>query len=626
MADFHFIRPLWLLSLIPLLFILWQLQRVSWARSGWQGIIPKHLVQHLLEGQQSRQRAPLALIGFVWLVLTIALAGPTWQRIPQPIFEAQAGKVILLDMSMSMRATDITPDRLTRARFKAMELVGQITEGDIGLVAYAGDAFVISPLTPDSNNLVTLVPSLTPDIMPVAGSDPILGLSKATELLQDAGYAEGDIIWITDGVDYQDMEDLNVFAQETQYRLLTLGIGSAGGAPIKLANGDLMRDAYGAIVIPKLDARLLQSISHKTNGVYIDMTPDDSDIALLIQLLSQVDSIKENNDENDQQLGDQWHEAGPWLVLLILPLAAYAFRRGVIYSLLPFVFVLTGLFPKPVQAAIWDNLWKTADQQGQEAFKNEDYASAEQHFQDKRWQAASQLKQGNYEGAIETLSEFNDAESLYNKGNALANMGKLDEAIKSYEQALKQQPDFENAKRNKALAEQLKQQQEQQNQDSDQNQDGEKQDGEQQDQQGENQDQQNGDQSNEQNNENKESGEEGQQSADQQEQQNGEQSEEDSAQTAEEKAQQAAEEKAEQEAKEQAEQQEGEQQEGDETQQPQTAELTDEERQNQEQQQVIQKLLNKVEDDPAFLLRRKMAIEANERQRTQQPKGVNKTW
>ena len=151
-ADFHFLRPEWFYALIPLLIAVWFVKRWRARATGWQGVIANHLYQHLITGkQQSVTSLFVPLLALTWLLGVIALAGPTWERIPQPVYQVKTGHVLVLDMSLSMRATDIAPDRLSRAKYKAIDLVNLIDEGDMGLVAYAGDAFVISPLTEDAN-------------------------------------------------------------------------------------------------------------------------------------------------------------------------------------------------------------------------------------------------------------------------------------------------------------------------------------------------------------------------------------------------------------------------------------------------------------------------------------------
>jgi Ca-activated chloride channel family protein len=161
--EFHFIRPHWLWAIIPLLTIVALIRYVHKQQSGWQSVLASHLYQHLITTEGIKKvRPPLFLLGFCWVMATLALAGPTWERLPQPVYQLNTGKVVLIDMSMSMRATDVKPNRLTRAKYKAIDLVNGITEGETGLVAYAGDAFTISPLSSDAQNLTTLIPSLTP--------------------------------------------------------------------------------------------------------------------------------------------------------------------------------------------------------------------------------------------------------------------------------------------------------------------------------------------------------------------------------------------------------------------------------------------------------------------------------
>ena len=170
---FHFIRPEWLFAIIPLAIIALLLTKMSSKQSGWQGIVSSHLYQHLVVAKDKKSyKPPFFLLGLAWVLASIAMAGPTWQKLPQPVYQVSTGKVLMLDMSMSMRATDTQPDRLTRAKFKAIDLLNSLQDGEVGLVVYAGDAFTVSPLTSDVTNITALIPSLRPEIMPIPGSDP----------------------------------------------------------------------------------------------------------------------------------------------------------------------------------------------------------------------------------------------------------------------------------------------------------------------------------------------------------------------------------------------------------------------------------------------------------------------
>lgn len=619
--EFHFIRPHWLWAIIPLLIIVALIRYVHKQQSGWQSVLASHLYQHLITTAGIKKvRPPLFLLGFCWVLGTVALAGPTWERLPQPVYQLNTGKVVLIDMSLSMRATDVKPDRLTRAKYKAIDLVNAITEGETGLVAYAGDAFTISPLSSDAQNLTTLIPSLTPEIMPIAGSDPALGLQAAIELLTNAGYQQGEIFWITDGVTNQQMKEISEIFNDSMFRLSVLGVGTEEGAPIQLVNGELLKDSRGAIVVPKLTVNNLKSLSRSSGGRYAPMQSDDSDINYLIeQSLIEQDPTKDE-EAKQEKFGDKWQEMGPYLLLLILPFAAYSFRRGIVTVVL--IGVLMPAYSPQARADWWQDMWKTPDQQAMQAYKNNQYEQAANTFNDTLWQGTAHYKNADYQAALESFSHVeptdkNYADATYNAGNALAQLGEIDQAIAAYDKVLEQQPQHEEALANKTLLEKLKEQQEQQqDQSGEQSEDQEdgQQDGEKQDEQ---QDGQKSDQ--------QQKGEQGEQSQDPQQGDNSEQSESESQES--EQQSQAEQEKQEAE-QQQADKAEAEKQKSEQEQQAQAMqqgeeELTDEQR---EQMQRMQNLLNRVPDDPAFLLKRKMQIESQQRKRERLPTNIQGNW
>ncbi|MFC7159642.1 vWA domain-containing protein [Pseudidiomarina halophila] len=230
LAQFHFLRPWWLLGLLPVVVITWLLWRNSRATNGWHSVIAPHLAELLITSKARRQRNSLRWsLPVALLALVFASAGPTFERIPQPVYQLDAGQVLVLDMSMSMRATDVTPDRLTQMRYKAMQLAAEHLDGDTGLIAYAGDAFVISPLTADAGSLGNLIRALSPEIMPEQGSDPLSALQLADRLLREAGYPQGDIYWFTDGIDTRDQQELTTFVRNHPHRLAILAVGTEQG-------------------------------------------------------------------------------------------------------------------------------------------------------------------------------------------------------------------------------------------------------------------------------------------------------------------------------------------------------------------------------------------------------------
>jgi Ca-activated chloride channel family protein len=615
--EFHFIRPHWLWAIIPLLIIVGLIRYVHKQQSGWQSVLASHLYQHLITTAGIKKvRPPLFLLAFCWVLATIALAGPTWERLPQPVYQLNTGKVVLIDMSLSMRATDVKPDRLTRAKYKAIDLVNAITEGETGLVAYAGDAFTISPLSSDAQNLTTLIPSLTPEIMPIAGSDPALGLRAAIELLTNAGYQQGEIFWITDGVANQQMKEISEIFNDSNFRLSVLGVGTEEGAPIQLTNGELLKDSRGAIVVPKLTVNNLKSLSQTNGGRYAPMQADDSDINYLIEQTLIEQDPTQNEEAEPESFGDKWQEMGPYLLLLILPFAAYSFRRGIVTVM--FIGVLLPAYSPQAHADWWQDMWKTPDQQAMQAYNENEYELAANTFDDNLWQGTAHYKNKDYQAALESFAQVESTDksykdATYNAGNALAQLGEIDQAIAAYENVLKLQPDHEEALANKALLERVQDQQKQQQQDQSGEQSEDKEDS-----------QKDGDQQEQQDGQPNDQKQEGEQSQDPQQGDKSEQSEsqsEDSEQQSQAEQEQQEQQEAEQQQADQAQKSEQEQQaqalqQGEE-------ELTDEQR---EQMQRMQNLLNRVPDDPAFLLKRKMQIEAQQRKRERLPTNIQRNW
>lgn len=603
--DFHFLRPDWLIGLIPLAILYLVLRYLIKQQSGWQGVLAGHLTKHLLTGEYGkRHRPPLYLLAIAWIIGILSLAGPTWEQLPRPVFQLHEGKVIVLDLSMSMRATDLVPDRLTRAKFKVIDLIQRVGEGETGLVAYAGDAFTISPLSSDIQNLTTLIPSLSPEIMPEQGSEPAIALQQAADLLSSAGYSQGGIFLISDGIDTDQLADVERAVNSMPYRVSVLGVGTQEGAPIKLTNGELLKDIRGGIVIPQLTQRNLSAVASQGGGRFITLQSTDADINYLVEQSALSRETKDDTDSEDN-FGDEWKEMGPYLVFLLLPFAAYAFRKGVV------LLFLIGLIPvESVRAESnwWSNLWQTPNQQGQKLFEEQKFDDAAQTFTNPNWSGSSHFRNGNYESAIENYRQSDDIESLYNSGNALAHLGQIDEAIEAYQQVLNQDPNHADAAANKALLEQAKEQQEQQ-QNQDQQQENQDQNSDQQ------QDQQEQSQSEQQQNSQQENSEQQDQSSsdsqDQSDEQNAQESEEES-------------ESEKQESEEEQPPKEGEESEGEGQQQNlNEAELTEEEK---EQMQRLETLLRKVPDDPAFLLKRKMQLEYQNRQRSTLPSTRKKSW
>lgn len=478
--SLHFIRPEWLLALVPLALVLLSLWRQHENHSAWNRYIAPHLAKILVTQGSKKSRRPLHLLAFTWLIATFALAGPAVNKQSLPVFAAEQGRVLVMDMSVSMFATDLAPNRLTQAKFRATDLLRNLKEGETGLVAFAGDAFTISPLTRDTGTLLNLLPTLSPEIMPVRGSNLAAGLTQAKTLLAQGGHIRGDIILMTDGITAAQFDDANSALSGTQYRLAVVAFGTSQGAPIRLPDGQLQRDSSNEVVVASTDFGLLQKLAADNKGVLIQNRTDGNDLAQLQHWLSDTGDAKATDLD-----GETWQDLGPYLALLLLLPALFSFRQGIVASV-GFATLAGGLLlaaaPQSAHANVWDNVWKTTDQQAMQAYQSQDYANAAKQFESPQWRGSAQYKAGDYEQALKTFEQDSSAQGLYNQGNALMQLGKPDKAKERYQAALEKQADFPAAKANLEMAEkQLKEQQKQQGkndqQDKNQDQQGDQQSG-----------------------------------------------------------------------------------------------------------------------------------------------------
>ena len=450
--TFHFIQPLWLLALIPLLALLWRLLRPGGADNPWSRIVDAQLLPVLMAGKsRSASRALPWLLATGWSIAVLALADPTWERQPQPIYQTSAARVIVLDLSRSMNAPDLQPSRLARARYKVEDILARAGEGQTGLVVFAGDAFTVSPLTRDVNTIRALLKAVDTGIMPVQGSRADLGLLKAGELLHQAGLGSGDVLLITDGVDRGDAgtaEDAAAQLRKSGYRVSVLGVGTEAGAPVPDDEGGLLRDAAGKVVLPRLETVNLQTVARAGGGAYRQIGAGNDDIDALL-----VDSGGQHAQSaaKSELKIDKWKESGPLLAVLLLPLAALAFRRGWMLS----VVLLAGMIapPPPAYASSWDNLWLRAEQQAARALAAKDYAMAAELAADPARRGSAEYKRGNYQQALDGFTLAGGVDADYNRGNALAKLGRYQEAIAAYDRALKAMPDLADARANKAAVE-----------------------------------------------------------------------------------------------------------------------------------------------------------------------------
>ncbi|NUS39021.1 MAG: VWA domain-containing protein [Lysobacter sp.] len=408
----HWLRPMWLLALLALPLFAWAWTRLRTRRSAWQGLVDPHLLPHLLDTRATRRTRGALWLGLLGYALAVcALAGPSWQRSAQPLWRTRAPLVVALDLSSATLAGDLPPSRLAQARAKIAQLLQARAGGQVALVAYADDAFTVAPLTDDNANVALMLDALSPDIMPVDGSDAGRGIAWSARLLKQAGDAQGDILLLTDHADAS-ARHAAAEAARGGYRVSALGIGVDEGAAY--------RDRSGVIRHAQLDAGSLRALASAGGGAYVRLEATPRDLDALGVLDPRRGGALSAQGEN----AVLWQDQGYWLLLPLLPLAALAFRRGGALAVL-----LLGLcLPwRPAHGA--DGWWRRPDQQAHARLD----------------QGARAYRRGDFAAAAQAWHDVPGADAAYDLGNALAKAGDYDGAIAAYDRALQQRPGMEDA-------------------------------------------------------------------------------------------------------------------------------------------------------------------------------------
>ncbi len=415
----HFMRPdwLWALLALPLPWLLWRWRQ----RRGdvWQAWVDPHLLP-ALRGAASAGRGRHG----GWIVATlalalgiVALAGPGWSRQSQPLWRDASPLVIALDLSGASGAADLPPTRLLQARGKIAALLRERGSGQVALLAWAGDAFTVAPLTDDAANVAVFLDALEPGVMPADGQRADRAIELAQRLLKQAGFARGRILLLTDHADGMAREAATA-AHAQGYAVSVLGLGTAAGAAY--------RDRDGRIVRARLDADSLRALAHAGGGRYAAIAADDADLQALGVLDPEADAVSATRERG----GLSWQDQGYWLLLPLMLLALLAFRRGAV-AVLALALLLPLASPARAADGGW---WRRADQRQQQRIE----------------QGVAAYRKGDYAQAQRDFSGIDTDQGWYNLGNALAKQGRYDDAIAAYDRALRAHPQMADAVANRA--------------------------------------------------------------------------------------------------------------------------------------------------------------------------------
>ena len=278
---FNHPNAVFLFFLIPLLlgFIFYQAAR---RKAAWKALADPELKPRLMPNRSPWRIALkniLKVAAAVFLVL--AMMEPQWGTREEEVTIKGADLVILIDVSNSMLAQDLKPSRLERAKRKLHDLIQMLAGDRVGLVAFAGRSFLLSPLTIDYGTLEMFVDELSPSTIPVQGTDISSALSLAIKAMGDKESAKAVLIF-SDGEDHSERLDKMIDTlKEKKIKVFVLGFGTTEGAPVPDDSGGFKKDENGETVVSKLKEEALKDLALETGGAYVRAVTGDADLRQL---------------------------------------------------------------------------------------------------------------------------------------------------------------------------------------------------------------------------------------------------------------------------------------------------------------------------------------------------------
>ena len=440
--NLFFMRPEWLYAFIPvglicIMFIITYQGRDQWKRS-----FAKHLLPFLtIKGTKRQFLVPKMLLIVLLSFITLAMAGPTWEKIERPGQKTEAALVVLLDLSRSMLAEDIQPNRIERAKLKLNDFFAAKPNTKTALIAYAGTAHSVVPFSKDYKTISRQMEALRPDIMPVQGTNLSEALDKADTLLAKI-VAPSSILLVTDNITASDIQRISQTATHSHIEIMAVATPTGGTIPLKKG---ALKDKQGNTVIPRLDVVNLDQLSAMENVNVITVTLDDTDVKILAA------RIRQNLEfEIDlENVEEEWKDFGYWLLIPILFISLLWFRRGWKVHWIWLLFIVMGC--NDAGEFNLEDQFFTKDQKAQRLLDKGENERAAQAFESGLHQGYAYYEMGDLEKAAEAYSNDVSPEGFYNLGVVYSQMGDLEAAQQAFDAALQQDPKFEKANTNLVL-------------------------------------------------------------------------------------------------------------------------------------------------------------------------------
>lgn len=436
--QFHLLRPEWLWAFIPVALIAFLIVFTNREDKKWKKVIAPAL-QPFMFTKEKRSSLTFPLIAFV-IIMSIgilALSGPSWNKVEVPGAKSEAVLMIAVDCSLSMMAEDIQPNRLERAKFKIRDLLDANPGSRVSLYAWSGTAHTVVPMCSDYRLVTHHLESLSPGIMPVQGTNLSMLMEMADSTLNKV-LAPSTLLLVTDVIQDDQVPLLENFVDNTSHRIEILTMATQQGAQIPLNERKVpAMDANGNIVISSLNSNVLFELQKNSKINVNTLTLDNSDMELI------AGNIRKNLNfqADDEESEEQWKDMGFLLVILLVLLMPFWFRKGwmIQYSWIPLLLLMSSCTGN----LSWSDLWYSQDYQGQMLYDKENFEQAGNTFESSFHQGVAYYKAGNFDAAAQAFAKDSTANSLFNLGLSYTQLGQYAQALQVLELAAEKDPDNE---------------------------------------------------------------------------------------------------------------------------------------------------------------------------------------
>ncbi|WP_186758097.1 vWA domain-containing protein [Echinicola salinicaeni] len=433
---FHFLRPQWLWLIVPAaIFLIWGILSIR-SEVRWKKIIAPHLRNYVIQKGSEKIKLLMQSLLFIGFCLgAMALAGPAWKKVEVAGQQLETPLVICLDLSQSMMAEDMQPNRLERAKFKINDFLDQKPQARVALVAFAGTAHIVVPLTRDYDIIRSHLEGLSPSVMPAQGSNLGAALAVA-DTIMSITTAPGTVMIMSDDFETKEFEEIQEFVSGSDHQIAILPFNTPMGAAVPNPSGRGYIKENGEDVVSALDNQLIQKLNSLENIEVIPLTLDDSDVEKISKKVKTDLIFTEKPEEKD----NQWEDKGLLLIIPVIVLFLMWFRRGwVLYGFGLLIFSSCG------EVHSFEDLWFTNDYQGQMLSSKGEYEKAAEKYEDPMRKGVAYFKSGKYIESIQAFANDTTAEGAFNLGLAYYKNGDLIAASAAFGLASEMDPSMEQA-------------------------------------------------------------------------------------------------------------------------------------------------------------------------------------